>query len=100
MPRQSMPPYPLWLQGRDDIFSWWVGPGAGCRGSRLLPTFANGRPALAQYRPSGPDGRHEPWSLQMLEVRDGRIVEFTMFLETGHLFSLFDLPATLSDQIT
>lgn len=93
--RQSMPPYPLWLQGRDDIFSWWIGPGAGCRGSRLVPTVANGRPALAQYRPSGPGGRLEPWSLQMLEVRNGRIVEFTMFLETGHLFSLFGLPATL-----
>lgn len=94
--RQSMPPYPLWLQGREDIFAWWLGPGAECRGSRLVPTVANGRPAFAQYRPSGPGGRHEPWSLQMLEVRDGRIVEFTMFIETGHLFPLFGLPATLS----
>jgi RNA polymerase sigma-70 factor, ECF subfamily len=94
--RQSMPPYPLWLEGRDDIFAWWVGPGAGCRGSRLVPTVANGRPALAQYRPSGPGGRHEPWSLQMLEVRDEKIVEFTMFLETGRLFPLFGLPPTLS----
>ena len=23
---QSMPPYDLWLSGRDDIFAWWVGP--------------------------------------------------------------------------
>ena len=30
---QSMPPYDLWLRGRDDMFRWWVGPGAGCRGS-------------------------------------------------------------------
>ena len=35
---------------------WWIGAGAGCRGSRLLPTRANGRPAFAQYRPSGPNG--------------------------------------------
>ena len=27
---QSMPPYELWLRGRDDILGWWVGPGAGC----------------------------------------------------------------------
>src|SRR5919199_5484410 len=35
---QSMPPYDLWLHGRDDIFAWWWGPGIGCRGSRLMPT--------------------------------------------------------------
>ena len=31
---QSMPPFDLWLHGRDDIFTWWFGPGIGCRGSR------------------------------------------------------------------
>src|SRR5215211_7697228 len=42
---QSMPPYELWLRGRDDIFGWWVGRGAGCRGSRVIPTVAaNGSP--------------------------------------------------------
>ncbi len=43
---QSMPPYDLWLRGRDDVFSWWFGPGAGCRGSRVVPAAApaNGRP--------------------------------------------------------
>ena len=29
---QSMPPYDMWLRGRDDIFKWWVGPGIGCAG--------------------------------------------------------------------
>ena len=33
---------------------WWVGPGAACRGSRLIPTAANGSPAFGQYRPSEP----------------------------------------------
>src|SRR5205823_1425228 len=43
---QSMPPYELWLSGRDDIFGWWLGRGAGCRGSRVVPTVsANGSPA-------------------------------------------------------
>ena len=50
---QSMPPYELWLTGREDILGWWVGPGAGCRGSRVIPTIAaNGSPAFAQYKPS------------------------------------------------
>src|SRR5207253_7590026 len=34
---QSMPPFDLWLEGRDDVLAWWFGPGIGCRGSRVLP---------------------------------------------------------------
>jgi RNA polymerase sigma-70 factor, ECF subfamily len=92
---QSMPPYDLWLRGRDDIFSWWVGPGAGCRGSRVIPTVAaNGAPAFGQYKPS-PDGGYEPWALQVLEIEDGRIVELTFFLDTDRVFPLFGLPPRL-----
>jgi RNA polymerase sigma-70 factor, ECF subfamily len=90
--KQSMPPYEMWLDGRDDILRWWVGPGAGCRGSRLIPTVANGLPAFGQYRPSGPGGGFEPWALQVLEISDGRIVGFTAFLDTETLFPLFGLP--------
>ena len=79
---QSMPPYDLWLSGRDDIFAWWLGPGIGCQGSRVLPTVAaNGSPAFGQYKPSDAGG-HEPWALQVLELRGGRIVELTFFLGT------------------
>jgi RNA polymerase sigma-70 factor (ECF subfamily) len=93
---QSMPPYELWLSGRDDIFRWWLGPGAGCRGSRVIPTVgANGSPAFGQYRPSGSGGGHDPWALQVLEIEDGRIVEFTFFLDTERLFPLFGLPLRL-----
>ena len=81
--------------GRDEILAWWLGPGIGCRGSRLVPTSANGRPAFGQYRPSGPDGEHEPWALQIIEVSGGRIVEFASFLDTASLFPLFGLPPTL-----
>ncbi|MEA2153669.1 MAG: polymerase sigma-70 factor, subfamily [Solirubrobacteraceae bacterium] len=91
---QSMPPYELWLRGREDIFSWWVGQGAGCRGSRVIPTqAANGSPAFAQYKPRE-DGRegYEPWALQVLEVADGKIVELTFFLSTDTIFPLFGVP--------
>lgn len=91
---QSMPPYDMWLQGRDDVLAWWFGPGAGCRGSRLVPTVANGQPAFGQYRPS-PDGGHAPWALQVLGIRDGRVAEFTAFLDTEALFPLFGLPEHL-----
>ncbi|MGH3004256.1 MAG: sigma-70 family RNA polymerase sigma factor [Gaiellaceae bacterium] len=92
---QSMPPYDLWLRGRDDIFTWWFGPGIGCRGSRVLPTSpANGSPAFGQYKP-GPDGGYEPWALQVLELSGGEIVELTFFLDTETLFPLFGLPPRL-----
>jgi RNA polymerase sigma-70 factor (ECF subfamily) len=92
---QSMPPYDLWLRGRDDIFAWWYGPGIGCRGSKLVPTVAaNGSPAYGQYKPAE-DGGYEPWALQVLEVEGDRIGEFTFFLDTDTLFPLFGLPARL-----
>jgi RNA polymerase sigma-70 factor (ECF subfamily) len=92
---QSMPPYDLWLRGRDDILTWWFGPGAGCRGSRVIPAIgANGRPAFGQYKPST-DGGYEPWALQVIELSEGRIVEFTFFLDTETLFPLFGLPPRL-----
>ena len=92
---QSMPPYDMWLQGRDDILAWWVGPGIGCRGSQVIPVGkANGSPAFGQYKPS-PEGGFEPWALQVLELSAGRIVEFTFFLDTERLFPLFGLPDRL-----
>ena len=45
---QSMPPYDLWLTGRDDIFTWWFGPGIGCAGSRVIPAHDGQR--LARLR--------------------------------------------------
>ena len=93
---QSMPPFDLWLSGRDDIFEWWLGPGIGCRGSRVTPTVAaNGSPAFGQYKPSESGSGFDPWALQVLEVSDGRIVELTFFLDTDRVFPLFGLPPRL-----
>ncbi len=96
---QSMPPYDLWLRGHAEIRGWFLGPGAECRGSRLLPTVANGLPAFGQYRPSGPGGQHEPWALQVIEVAAGRIVGMNAFLDTTRLFPLFGLPARLDPSL-
>src|SRR5262249_38775684 len=97
--RQSMPPYDLWLRGRDDILSWWVGPGSECRGSRLVPTGrANGAVAYGQYKPSATGSGHDPWALQVLDVADVEVVEFTFFLDTESIFPLFGLPPRLEPQ--
>ena len=93
---QSMPPYDMWLSGRDDIFAWWWGPGIGCEGSRVIPTVAaNGSPAFGQYKRSESGSGFDPWALQVLEVEDGKIVELTFFLDTETLFPLFGLPDRL-----
>jgi RNA polymerase sigma-70 factor (ECF subfamily) len=93
---QSMPPFDLWLRGREDILTWWFGPGIGCQGSRVIPAVAaNGSPAFGQYKPSETGTGYEPWALQVLELSAGRIVEFTFFLDTKTLFPLFGLPLSL-----
>jgi RNA polymerase sigma-70 factor (ECF subfamily) len=93
---QSMPPYDLWLTGRDDIFTWWFGPGIGCKGSRVIPTMsANGSPAFGQYKPSETGKGYDPWALQVVEIANGKVVEMTFFLGTETLFPLFRLPPRL-----
>nr|WP_201776716.1 sigma-70 family RNA polymerase sigma factor [Allosalinactinospora lopnorensis] len=88
----SMPPYRLWLRGPAAIAEWMLGPGHGCRGSRLLPVHASGSPAFGQYRPSGAGGGFEPWALQVVEISAGRIVGLNSFLDTARWFPLFGLP--------
>jgi RNA polymerase sigma-70 factor (ECF subfamily) len=87
----SMPPFDLWLRGREDIAAWHLGPGHGCRGSRLVATTANGLPAFGQYRPSGPGGSFQPWALQVIEHSHGRITGLNAFLDTERMFPLFGL---------
>jgi RNA polymerase sigma-70 factor (ECF subfamily) len=95
---QSMPPYDMWLGGRTDILAWWFGPGIECRGSKLVPTVtANGSVAFGQYKPSQSGKGHDPWALQVLEIADDGISEFTFFLSTERLFPLFGLPSRLED---
>jgi RNA polymerase sigma-70 factor, ECF subfamily len=95
--QQSMPPYDLWLHGRDDIFTWWFGPGIGCAGSRVVPVgTANGSPAYAQYKPD-PNGGYEPWALQVVEVSRGAVAEMTFFLNPERLFELFGAPPRLDE---
>jgi len=97
----SMPPYPLWMRGPENIRQWLLGCGLPCKGSRLLPTLANGSPAFGQYRArAGGGGGHDAWALQVIEIADGKIVGLNSFLDTATLFPLFGLPLTLEDPAT
>jgi RNA polymerase sigma-70 factor (ECF subfamily) len=95
---QSMPPYDMWMSGRDDILAWMIGPGIGCKGSKLLPApNANGAVAFGQYKPSESGSGHDPWALMVVELDGDRIGELTFFLATERLFPLFGLPPRLED---
>jgi RNA polymerase sigma-70 factor (ECF subfamily) len=89
---QHMPPFEMWLRGAEDIGTWMLGPGSGCRGSRAMATRANGSPAVAQWRPLD-GGGFTPWALHVLEVRDGRVAHISSFLNLDNeLFLRLGLP--------
>ncbi len=95
---QSMPPFDMWLSGREDVLKWWFGPGIGCSGSRVIPVeSANGSIAFGQYKPSDSGSGYDPWALQVLEIADGKIVDITFFLSTERLFPMWGLPPRLED---
>ena len=93
---QSMPPYDLWMSGRDDVISWWFGPGIACKNSKLVPTkLANGSIAFGQYKPGESGSGYDPWALQVIDFVDGKAAEFTFFLSTERIFPLFGLAPRL-----
>ena len=90
---QHMPPFEMWLRGSADIGTWMRGPGSECANSRVFPVWANGSPAVAQYRPRA-GGGHEPWGLHVLETRDGKVAHISSFLDLdAGLFVKLGLPA-------
>jgi RNA polymerase sigma-70 factor (ECF subfamily) len=88
----SMPPFPLWLRGPDEVAAFMLGTGIGCKGSRLLTTQANGCPAAAIYH-AKPDG-YEPWAIVVVEQSGGRITALNHFLYPER-FEAFGLPPRL-----
>jgi RNA polymerase sigma-70 factor, ECF subfamily len=97
---QSMPPFAMWVQGSTDIGRWMLEPGpSACRGSRLLPTAANGLPAFGQYR-RDPEGGYAPWAIQIIDIEGPKIAALHFFLsalDPDRLFASFGLPAHLDD---
>ena len=88
----SMPPFPLWVRGPEQIHAFMTGTGAQCEGSRLLVTRANGGPAVAIYNPTE-DG-YTPWAIVVLEMSDGAITGLHHFIYP-ELFAEFGLPPRL-----
>jgi RNA polymerase sigma-70 factor, ECF subfamily len=92
--RTTMPPTPAWLEGRAAIMTAIVQGLAPEFGQwRLQPTWANRQPAAACYLRRPSETQYLAFSIDVLRVEHGKVVEITAF--TAELFPAFGLPATL-----
>jgi len=92
--RSAMPPTPAWLQGREDIITAIVqGLDPEFGQWRLLPTWANRQPAAACYLRRPDETEYQAFSIDVLRVEQGKVVEITAF--SAELFPAFGLPAAL-----
>jgi RNA polymerase sigma-70 factor (ECF subfamily) len=94
----SMPPFTMWVQGRENLARFFSLTRWHCEGSRFVPVTINGGyPALAQYVPDGGDfSVLVPWGIHVLEMKDGKIFHVQNFIDADQrLFPRFGLPARL-----
>ncbi|HEX3815780.1 MAG TPA: sigma-70 family RNA polymerase sigma factor [Mycobacteriales bacterium] len=97
--RATMPPFPLWMAGRDDVMaalttSWDPGSPAYVGRFRMVPTGANAQPAAAGYVRGRDDDAFHPFAIVVLRVEREHIAELTAFHDPA-VFAAFGLPATL-----
>lgn len=92
----QMPPFDRWYVGAEGaaVLSWTHCPAAGPGDLRLIPTRANGQPAVGMYLRTGRDW--QAFQFQVLHVNaDGQVDDVVGWFEP-HLFRLAGLPQVLS----
>ena len=93
--RMTMPPWPSWYRGRDAVATFlraW--PLSVRKRWQLLPTGANGQPAVAGYLWDEQASTFRPETIIVLTFRAARIEEITAF-RSPELFPHFGLPEQL-----
>jgi RNA polymerase sigma-70 factor, ECF subfamily len=89
----EMPPLPVWFTGREAVMRFLIKRAFTKAGDiAMIPTGANGQPAVAEYRRST-DGVMRAHSIHVLAAGDGGIGAITVFLDPA-LFTAFGLPST------
>jgi RNA polymerase sigma-70 factor (ECF subfamily) len=92
----SMPPWEAWVAGRAANEPFYRSMYAnGSRGTRIVVTHANARPALAFYRPDAIGEAPRFRAIQVVGVRDRKIATIDHFI-VPRLARVFGLPETLS----
>ncbi len=95
--RTSMPPWPMWFQGRDAVMaavaaSWDPGRPGYVGRFRTVAVGANRQPAVATYTRRSDHGAFTPFGIGVVRVEGGAITEMVAFHDT-RLFAAFGLPA-------
>lgn len=88
----SMPPFTMWVRGKEDLSRFFSITRWHCEGSRFLPVTVNGGyPAVAQYVPDSDPSFLVPWGIHVIEVKDHKIFHVQNFINQ-ELFPRFGLP--------
>jgi RNA polymerase sigma-70 factor, ECF subfamily len=91
--RLEMPPLATWFTGRDAVMGFLTGRAIAPTGDVvMLPTAANGQPAVAEYRRAA-DNVMRAHSIHVLTTGAAGIAAIVVFLDPA-LFSAFGLPPT------
>ena len=89
----EMPPLPVWFTGRDAVTRFLARRAFAKPGDMVLvPTAANGQPAVAEYR-RAPDDVLRAHSIHVITPGSDGIAGIVVFLDPA-LFSVFGLPPT------
>jgi RNA polymerase sigma-70 factor, ECF subfamily len=90
----EMPPIPTWFAGREHIGRFLAAHVLGQPGDlRMVPTAANGQPALAAYQREA-DGVYRAHAVQVITCTAAGIAHIVAFRDP-RLFALFGLPGEL-----
>lgn len=91
----SMPPFTMWVRGKDNLARFFSLTRWHCQGSRFLPITVNGGyPSVAQYVPDSAPNVLVPWGIHVLEVKDHRILHVQNFIHRD-LFARLGLPVQI-----
>lgn len=90
----EMPPHLEWFGGKKDVLRFLRARVQEKGGVRMLPTRANGQPAVVMYE-RGVDGVFTAHSVQVLTVEEGAVARITAFLDV-ELVGRFGMPKALS----
>jgi RNA polymerase sigma-70 factor, ECF subfamily len=94
--RITMPPLPSWYSGRDQVAAFLRAYAlSDIKRWQLIPTMANGQPALAGYLWDGQTEAFIPYCLYVLTFREGEIAEITAFV-TPEIMLRFGLPESIA----
>lgn len=94
----TMPPVPMYVRGAEAIGEFFATvPADGHLDQiRLVPTSANGQPALAAYMRSPSDGAHRAYGVMVFALKDDAISGIVGFADAT-LFEQFGLPLELPE---